>query len=277
MYLEISEIYKWSKQIIILLFLFVIPIAWSSSSCSASNMMTTEVKQEQSLDFDKVLVKKVLLEDGYSNEEADKKIQSIYDWYDDRLYDVINAYVRDRTILDNINVQGVTMRVLIERRKYNFWDALYMLNETISNPRLAPLLRLPLITEETYNGEKKTEDKSGKNKFKQVSFLRFDKVLAKKQMLADRPTRTDVDALIWALTRADAKLQKVVDDYLAKGEITDDFNWEGMTIPIIMAWQGNTFWDALFSMDVYIENPGSARVDRENLDKNPLMILLKRY
>ncbi len=87
--------------------------------------------------FDEDTVKKILLEEGYSDEGEIDMIFNELNIIDSRLQRVLDAYLADRTIVDEFKVEGLTMHIIMEKFKCDFWKALGFMNTSISNHQLA--------------------------------------------------------------------------------------------------------------------------------------------
>lgn len=97
---------------------------------------TNETEGEKKvLQFDKEVVLKVMLEDGWSD-WAYVQVNSMSK-YDARLQPVLDAYLADRSISADFNVEGVTIPLLMEKMHVDFWNALSRIDIYLHNPELA--------------------------------------------------------------------------------------------------------------------------------------------
>lgn len=90
--------------------------------------------------------------------------------------------------------------------------------------------------------------------------LLFDKDLVKKIMMSEGGYSSEAaDAEVIGLSKVDGSLQPVLDAYLGDRKVTDDFSFEGITVPMIMEKKGCNFWYALTGMQIFMEHPEMAQ------------------
>lgn len=87
--------------------------------------------------FDEAVVKKILLEEGYSDEGEIDMIFNELNIIDASLQRVLDAYLADRTIVDEFKVEGLTINIIMSKFKCDFWKALGFMNTSITNHQLA--------------------------------------------------------------------------------------------------------------------------------------------
>ena len=67
--------------------------------------------------FDEAVVKKILLEEGYSDEGEIDMIFNELNIIDASLQRVLDAYLADRTIVDEFKVEGLTINIIMSKFK----------------------------------------------------------------------------------------------------------------------------------------------------------------
>lgn len=87
--------------------------------------------------FDKAIIKEILIEEGYSDDGEIDMIFSELNIINASLQNVLDAYVADRTILDEFEVEGVTVNMIMDKFRCDFWNALGFMSTSIDNPQLA--------------------------------------------------------------------------------------------------------------------------------------------
>ena len=87
--------------------------------------------------FDKTAIHNILLEEGYSDESEIEMIFYDLSVIDASLQGVLDAYLTERIILDEFNVEGLTINIIMDKFRCDFWNALGFLNTSISNHKLA--------------------------------------------------------------------------------------------------------------------------------------------
>jgi len=98
-----------------------------------------ECKQEERkvLFFDKEVVKRIMMEDKrYTEIWVDRAIPNLANC-DASLQNVLDSYIVDRTIDSDFNVEGVTMRKIMNSWNCGFFQALSYMNLYIKKPELA--------------------------------------------------------------------------------------------------------------------------------------------
>lgn len=99
---------------------------------------------KQVITFDRAAVKKMLIEDGYSDEgEMDRTLNEL-SLIDAGLQGILDAYLADRTIVDDFQVEGLTIPIIMHKFECDFWNALGFMNTSTHNRELAKsLYRMP--------------------------------------------------------------------------------------------------------------------------------------
>lgn len=105
----------------------------------ANQQQTTGVKENKKVvTYDKDTVKRVMMEDGMSEEWAEERLNALM-ILDARLQGVLDTYVENRTISDEVSVEGLTVKMMMFKDGSNFWDALIGLDYYLDKPDLARL------------------------------------------------------------------------------------------------------------------------------------------
>jgi hypothetical protein len=86
---------------------------------------------------DKAAVKKILVEEGYSDEGEIDMIFNELSIIDESLQGVLDTYLTDRTIIDEFKIEGLTISIIMHKFRCDFWKALGFMNTSITNPHLA--------------------------------------------------------------------------------------------------------------------------------------------
>jgi hypothetical protein len=85
---------------------------------------TKERKQKQWLKFDRDVVKWILIQENhYDKETADRAAYDLSEC-DSFVQPVLDAYLKDRTIVTDFNINGLTMQHIMELWDCDFWCAL---------------------------------------------------------------------------------------------------------------------------------------------------------
>ncbi|MBP2657921.1 MAG: hypothetical protein H6Q69_953 [Firmicutes bacterium] len=88
------------------------------------------------LEFDDDLMRKILTNElNYSM--VDEVIPNFHKNLDSRLQHTLDVWLFERTIIDEINVEGVTIRYIMEKEGYSFIDALVSMSIYLNNPAKA--------------------------------------------------------------------------------------------------------------------------------------------
>lgn len=87
--------------------------------------------------FDKTTINNILLDEGYFDEGEIDMVFYDLSIIDASLQGVLDAYLSDRTILDEFNVEGLTINMIMDKFGCDFWNALGFMNTSISNHKLA--------------------------------------------------------------------------------------------------------------------------------------------
>jgi hypothetical protein len=215
------------------------------------NIQEDVTGEKPMLTFDKEVVRKMLLEDGYKEKDVEIKLAALAK-NDARLQPVLNAYLLNRTISPYFNVDGLTMKIIMEKYSCNFWNALDYMEYYLKHPERAKILiEAPRATVGKNAPEKAKEEKQ---------MLTFDKEVVRKMLLEDGYEEKDVEIKLAALAKTDARLQPVLDAYLVDRTISPDFNVNGLTMKIIMEKYSCNFWNAIDSMEYYLKHPERAKI-----------------
>lgn len=86
---------------------------------------------------DNAAVKRILVDEGYSDEGEIDMIFNELSIIDTSLQGVFNAYLKDRTIIDEFKVEGLTISIIMHKFSCDFWTALGFMNTAITSPQLA--------------------------------------------------------------------------------------------------------------------------------------------
>lgn len=87
------------------------------------------------LKFDEQIVRRVLKEDGYSEQGILIEL-NLLEETDARMQLLLDAYLEDRSILNTVNVEGITLNMLMDIDTCNFWNAFNLLDLIMKNPKL---------------------------------------------------------------------------------------------------------------------------------------------
>lgn len=87
--------------------------------------------------FDKAVVRKMLIEDGYSDEGEIERTFNDLTRTDASLQKVLDAYLADRIIVDDFEVEGLTLKIIMDKFRSDFWDGLSLMNIYINDHELA--------------------------------------------------------------------------------------------------------------------------------------------
>ena len=105
-----------------------------------------------------------------------------------------------------------------------------------------------------------TEKNQQENKKEERKVLKFDKEVVKKIMIQENGySALEASVMTSGLRQLDAKLQPILDSYLANRSLYTDFNIDGITIKDVMEWYGCGFWDGISLMDYYVHKPELAK------------------
>jgi len=118
---------------------FMFAACGSSLACGEKNAQKNTKEGKAVLIFDKEVVKKMLIEDGYKEKDVEIEIISLSKT-DARLQTVLDTYLFDRTISSDFNVEGLTMKIVMEKFGCNFWSALDFMETYLDDPKGAKLL-----------------------------------------------------------------------------------------------------------------------------------------
>lgn len=118
----------------------LLPTAAFASNLPMDAKIDEPIKEEKKmLSFDSELVRKMLLEDGYKEKDLEIKENRLKK-INLKLQPVLDAYLADRTISDDFNVEGLTMKIIMEKYSCNFWNAIGFMDAYIDDPEGAKLL-----------------------------------------------------------------------------------------------------------------------------------------
>lgn len=102
-------------------------------AASAGDVVQKEEKKM--LKFDEQIVRRVLKEDGYSEQGILIEL-NLLEETDARMQLLLDAYLEDRSILNTVNVEGITLNMLMDIDTCNFWNAFNLLDLIMKNPKL---------------------------------------------------------------------------------------------------------------------------------------------
>lgn len=86
------------------------------------------------LKFDEEKVKRISLEELNYNPLLIGQTIDVLKGLNNELQEPLDKWLKDRTICDEFNVNGVTLKVIHEQLKWNFVDCLILMNSFIENP-----------------------------------------------------------------------------------------------------------------------------------------------
>ncbi|WP_371367102.1 hypothetical protein SRRS_11990 [Sporomusa rhizae] len=119
-----------------------VPVVCESAPTDNEQKIQDNAKEKETkavLTFDKEVVRKMLLEDGYEEDDITIKLNR-FNKISKKLQPVLDVYLVDRTISSNFNVEGLTMKIIMEKYSCNFWSALGFMDSYIDDPEGAKLL-----------------------------------------------------------------------------------------------------------------------------------------
>lgn len=104
-----------------------------------------ENKEEKKVvHFDKAVVKQFLMnKEHYSEWDADYVIAIELPVIDANLQPLLDAYLTDQTIDSNVNVQGITMEIIMKKYQCDFWRALIHMTDFILHPEDLVIVKNP--------------------------------------------------------------------------------------------------------------------------------------
>ncbi|QKG83380.1 hypothetical protein GXN76_02100 [Kroppenstedtia pulmonis] len=89
------------------------------------------------LKYDREKVKSILIhEEGYSETMAETFSETLVNLHED-LQPALDQWLKDRTISEEITVEGVTLKMIMEKRRDSFRGALTTMSVFIEKPELA--------------------------------------------------------------------------------------------------------------------------------------------
>jgi hypothetical protein len=92
-------------------------------------------QKRKTVNFDKAAVKEFLMtKEHWSESNANWETSVALPVIDARLQPVLDAYLADKTIDSNFNVQGVTIKFVMDRCNINFWRALQHMDDYLMHP-----------------------------------------------------------------------------------------------------------------------------------------------
>lgn len=107
----------------------------------------TKQEVKKVITFDKAAIRKVLIEEGYSDEGEIERTFNELSIIDVSLQKVLDTYLADRTIVDDFQVEGLTVKIIMYKFRCDFWNALGFMNTSINNHQLAKdLYNMPPMT-----------------------------------------------------------------------------------------------------------------------------------
>lgn len=103
---------------------------------AASAGAVVQKAEKKTLKFDEQTVRRVLKEDGYSEQGILIELR-LLEKSEVRLQVLLDAYLEDRSILNTVNVDGVTLKLIMDMNTCNFWNAFNELDLTMKCPETA--------------------------------------------------------------------------------------------------------------------------------------------
>ncbi|QKG83384.1 hypothetical protein GXN76_02120 [Kroppenstedtia pulmonis] len=85
------------------------------------------------LKYDAEKVKEILIHEGYSERMAQSDAETLVNLHED-LQPALDQWLKDRTISEEITMEGVTLKMIMEKRRTNFIGALASMSYFIKNP-----------------------------------------------------------------------------------------------------------------------------------------------
>lgn len=170
--------------------------------------------------INRVEIKKFLMEEnGYDEYRAELMSDTVMR-LEVKFQPLIDTYVKDKTFDENFAVDGVTLKIVMEKWDYDFWEGLEELNKDRNQKET---LTMP-------------------NKI----WLKFDEATIKKILMEENHyDKKTASKAVYALRRCDGFVQPVLDAYLEDRRVLGDFNLKGLSMERIMELWHCDFWCAL--------------------------------
>ncbi|RAL22602.1 hypothetical protein [Thermoflavimicrobium daqui] len=98
------------------------------------------------LKFDAEKLRDILIhEEGYKDNEADAMKHALPK-LNSKLQKYLDQWMEDRTVSEELNIEGVTLKIIMEKRRIGFCSALIFMNVYIDKPELAKkFLKRPIF------------------------------------------------------------------------------------------------------------------------------------
>jgi len=84
--------------------------------------------------YDKAILKNILMNELNWIEEIAEDYSKNIEKYNEKLQKTLDEWMKTRTIIDDININGVTMNYIMRKQKGLFFDAFNTMNYFIANP-----------------------------------------------------------------------------------------------------------------------------------------------
>lgn len=96
------------------------------------------------LQFDITQLANILVEEyNYSRFPITEKLKAFQKNAPEGLQDALNAWIKDRTILDEPNIDGITIQKIMERNQTHFFNALVSMGTILRDPSKAVIYHRP--------------------------------------------------------------------------------------------------------------------------------------
>jgi len=90
------------------------------------------------LNFDNIKLKQILISEiGYDDGELTEILCINLHNFNNQLQATLDGWIKDRTIINDIVVENITIQQIMEKRDENFIEALITMNVFINNPESA--------------------------------------------------------------------------------------------------------------------------------------------
>lgn len=90
--------------------------------------------------FDRERVRKIMLEDGYKEQQVDESVASMRK-LNQKLQPLIDAYLKDKSLADQYQIEGLTIAMIMEKFDCDFWVGLEFLDDFVEDPERAGFVK----------------------------------------------------------------------------------------------------------------------------------------
>jgi len=90
--------------------------------------------------FDRERVRKIMLEDGYKERQVAESVASMR-CLNQKLQPLIDAYLKDKSLADHYQIEGLTIAMIMEKFQCDFWVGLQFLDDFVEDPERAEFVK----------------------------------------------------------------------------------------------------------------------------------------